>query len=152
MTFVDYCRDPQKHERSKLVNDTRQTIERIFDLQADHDNIAVKLYASAPLCFLLLSDDRAMIEQYHFGKYTRGRDRTDRQILGKEMPIVEYGKEMAGPRAWPLRSPYLLLEDHFDFVWRRVALAAEDTDLDPDSGRGRAHALEISPSGSAFSE
>lgn len=146
MKFSDYY-SSGKHERSKLVKDTTQTIEEIFELRESYDNIAVQLYATAPFCFLLLTDSRAMVEQYHFGKHGRGSARTDSRILGKDMPIVEYKKAPGGPRKWrPDRSPYSLLESHFTFVWENdVADDATEADLDPQSGVARACALELSP-------
>jgi hypothetical protein len=141
VAFSTYSVDD--HPESTLVTDTKRTIKRILDIRPKYANLELKLYATAPFCFLLLTDDRAMVEQYHLGKYMRGQSPKKTQILGKDMPIVEYGKTAGGPSKWrPDRSPYALLENHFEFAWR-LALDADKADLKPESGRERAHELEV---------
>lgn len=149
LSFASYFADGKKHDRSKLVTDTTQTVQHIFDIQASSDyDLMVKLYASAPSCFLLLTDNRAMVEQYHFGKHS-----SEGPILGKEMPIVEYARDVAGPPSWRAnRSPYSLLENHFEFVWDHLAVDPSELDLAPDSGRKRARSLEAASLGSAVVE
>src|SRR5437588_1881079 len=120
LSFAEYCRDQRLHDSSNLVVDTRRTINRIFTLNRPGcRNFSVKLYASAPFCFLLLTDDVAMVEQYHLGKQENDALDEEATILRKDMPIVEYKKHFERPPAWHVsRSPYSLLEDHFSFVWK----------------------------------
>jgi hypothetical protein len=147
--FSDYCKAQHWHDHSKLVTDASQTIDRILALRKDgRRNIQIRLYACAPSCFLLLTDDRAMIEQYHYGKDRTGHIPPDRiGLLGKGTPLVEYKKieeeENRGPYGWrPSRSPYDLLKDHFEFVWNSAADATK-ADLEPAEGRIRAAELEF---------
>jgi hypothetical protein len=153
LSFADYCRTPRIHETSDLVLDTIKTVRRINSLRrAGHENIRAQLYASAPFCFMLLTAESAMVEQYHYG--TRDGDEDDddeRIILGKDMPIVEYRKELDAPTAWRRsRTPYGLLKNHFEFVWNAAGIADEatDDDVDPVTGPDRARALEMVAGGS----
>ena len=60
-----------------LVQNAKRTLRRIFMLMKTRENLHVKLYASAPFAFMLLSDESALIEQYHYGAFPDGDDRTD---------------------------------------------------------------------------
>jgi hypothetical protein len=150
LSFSDYC-GSGKHEQSRLVRDTEQTIRQILELRDGKTKIAVQLYSTAPFCFLLLTDDRAMVEQYHLGKHDPRDAQIDSRILGKDMPIVEYRREPRGPLKFrPNRSPYALLESHFNFVWDHdVARDATEEDVDPRTARSRACELELASLGAA---
>jgi hypothetical protein len=146
ISFDDYC-DSGGHENSTLVQNAKRTLRRILWLMSTRENLHVKLYASAPFAFMLLSDESALIEQYHYGTFPDSDERTDEledRILGKDMPVVEYKRTYEGPREWHLgRSPYTLVESHFDFLWDHLAIPANKAiDLDQKSGRERAVALE----------
>lgn len=117
-----------KHESSELYTDTRRTIEHIghmIDLirhrkPADwQPRVRVGLYSSAPACFVLRIDDKVLAEQYHYGKVAR----QTRSILGKEMPLFEY-REQPSPLyesdSDPLRRPFDLLIDHFQYALARA--------------------------------
>jgi hypothetical protein len=157
--FGEYC-EMGEHENSILVQNAKRTLRRIFMLMKTRDNLHVKLYASAPFAFMLLSDKSALIEQYHYGAFPDGEERTDdleERILGKDMPVVEYRHKYEGPKEWHLsRSPYTLVDSHFCFLWDHLTIYAKPADLDPVVGRRRAVALETpgvihSPSTSAAS-
>ena len=144
LSFSDYC-NSGKHEQSRLVQDTAQTIRQILELHESYANIEVQLYSTPPFCFLLLTNDRAMVEQYHLGKHDPRDAQIDSRILGKDMPIVEYRREPLGPLKFrPNRSPYALLASHFEFLWDHdVARNATEADVDPRTARARACELEL---------
>jgi len=117
--------DKDLHRQSQLYRDTLRTIERIWqmvgDIRKNKDpawvsRLSVKLYASAPACFVLRVDERVLVEQYHYGKVSRGRV----AILGSEMPLVEYRRcptHLYETSSDPLRRPYDLLVDHLDHAF-----------------------------------
>lgn len=129
MTFEKFCSDETLYQRSSLFRDTKHTIENIRlaiapRLAADtlrNSKFQVKVYGSAPACFLLIVDDSVLIEQYHYGKILPGQDDYP-VILGKDMPLVEYSHESLGLyETDALRNSLELLKDHFRFVFERCA-------------------------------
>lgn len=149
--FADYLAT-NAHDESPLVQDTVRTIKKIFALNRSPSfkkagtTIEIKLYASAPFSFMLVSDHAALIEQYHYGNYDESRlaNETDGdRLLGKKMPVVEYRDTYEGPRTWSrARTPYELLRSHYKFVWEKLAAEADPADLTLVDGRARAIALE----------
>lgn len=78
--------------------------------------LTVGLYASAPACFVLRIDDRVLVEQYHYGKIVPEETPA---ILGKDMPLFEYWAstpELYKSKSDPLRMPFGLLVDHFEYA------------------------------------
>jgi hypothetical protein len=81
-----------------------------------------RLYTSGPECFMLLTDDAVVVEQYHYGKIAL---ESARFILGGEVPIIEYeNREKDRPETEsgrlldePAENVYGLFRDHFDFVF-----------------------------------
>jgi len=122
-SFVDYLKT-EEHKQSDLYHDTRRSIDNIKHMiddirrRKDKDwqpQLTVKLYGSSPSCFILRIDDNVLIEQYHYGKIAKHT----RAILGKDMPLTEYCKtphKLYVGQSNPLRRPFDLLVDHFDFV------------------------------------
>jgi len=117
-----------EHEKSELYHDTNRTAENIRHMVADirrkkgdswTPRLTVKRYDSAPACFVLRIDDRILVEQYHYGKVAADT----RAILGKDMPLVEYGpspSSLYADESDPLRRPFGLLEDHFKYALARA--------------------------------
>ena len=93
-----------------------------------NDNFQMRLYSSAPACFMLMVDDSVLVEQYHYGKILPQGDQGDFPvILGKDMPLLEYTRTPSDlfdtdPFGIdPLRNPYKLLENHFAFIFEKCA-------------------------------
>ncbi|MCC6612893.1 MAG: toll/interleukin-1 receptor domain-containing protein [Anaerolineae bacterium] len=104
------------YEAQRLFQDTRTTIETIKRLSNKYAKVNGKLYSSAPACFILMVDDSVIVEQYIYG--INGIRGVVPRILGRQMPVMEYRR--VPPEIFrfdPERAAYILLEDHFEFVW-----------------------------------
>ncbi|HEY3140640.1 MAG TPA: hypothetical protein VGJ86_05905 [Acidimicrobiales bacterium] len=119
-SFAEYTAAESCHADSTLARDTHTTINKIRRSIGTHAE-AVRLYRSAPACFVLMVDDEVLVEQYHFGKAVppelRVEDQGTPPILGKDMALVEFTKEPSVlVEQDPSRHPYDLLESHLLFV------------------------------------
>jgi hypothetical protein len=95
----------------------------------------VRIYDSAPACFLLVIDDTVFVEQYHYGKLVPGQDEYP-VVLGKNMPPVEYSHDSSDLyETDALRNSVELLKDHFEFVFERCSRPLGLTSLPPDEER-----------------
>jgi hypothetical protein len=118
-----------QHQKSRLVTDTLDTLTSIDswiqDLVSNNQKwrgkLDVRLYDSAPTCFMLAVDDRVLVEPYNYGKIgVRQQGVAAPTTLGTDMPLFEYRKspsELYKGIADPLRNPYELLVDHFTFAF-----------------------------------
>ena len=121
-----YRRDPATHRRSQLYNMIRESIRRAIEIggPADPNRYQVRLYDSAPGSYLLLVDDRGLVEQYHYG--AEPRSHRSPLELAEEMPLVEYQAE--GSNLFPTdggHRPFSFLENHFDFVFTQLSRPAQ---------------------------
>jgi hypothetical protein len=127
--FEEFAKNGNLYHRSQLYRDTQSTLENIrlvLAPRADH-RFQIRLYRSAPSCFMLLADDRVLVEQYHYGKASDGTEKFP-VILGKQMPLIEYG--LPGDDLYeqdPVRNPVKLLEDHFLFVFNRCSRPPDES-------------------------
>lgn len=135
--FADHCDRastqvaeylPGCHEDSALVRDTRATLNRITRLARDNPRIRARLYRTAPSCFMLIVDDKVLVEQYHYGKTmpVEFAGHGTPPILGKDMALFEYARSpqrgfMDLDTLDVSRNSYELLADHFGFVFERCA-------------------------------
>lgn len=151
--FSDYRSQRKFHVDSDLCRDTHSTLMRIRahvtalrerGVSPDTLRLHVRLYDSAPACFMLRVDDTVLVEQYHYGKLVPpdqlGRSQA---ILGKDMPLFEFIKNPSSLyEPVPLKSPFGLLEDHFRFAFEHaipvdVTVSGEEDELEPvGTGRG----------------
>ena len=83
----------------------------------------LRYYTCAPTSYILIGDDRALVEQYHYGK---ARQRADSRItqlhLTEEMPLVEYQHPQStlfAPKQG--MDPLAVIEDHFRHVFDYLA-------------------------------
>lgn len=116
LAFDEYRQKERLHRESRLYRETLDSIREASRLgDAAGGAIEAKLYASSPSAFILLVDDAAMVEQYHYGKILRDTSST---LLGKDMPLVEYSSTLSPvfERA-NATTPFRLLQDHFDFAF-----------------------------------
>ena len=128
----------QKQARieQKLYRDTQESIAKIKRMLEDlsksgaNHNLRAALFRSAPEAFVLITDEVALVEQYHYGKIAAMNDKEmavkyrPNRILGGDFPVLEYGKIRGLPiqdesdvsrRA--VMDPYRILRDHFTYVW-----------------------------------
>jgi hypothetical protein len=129
LSLVKYRENPSYHKNSDLYRHTEKSIENIaFMVRRLHTGkVICKLYDATPGNFLLIVDDAALVEQYHYGKIPREgyTPNTYSPVLGKDMPLVEYSA--MSPRLFsrdPLKDPYRLLRDHFEFVFDHCSAPA----------------------------
>ena len=113
-----------RHESSDLYRDTYRTMENIKNAVDDivrrngrgwKPKIKVRLYSTSPAAFILRIDGRVFVEQYHYGKITREA----RAILGKDMPLFEYGQapsSLYARESNDLRMPFGLLVNHLEYA------------------------------------
>jgi hypothetical protein len=123
----------------KLVTDLISSIERVRVLQqatGGNGRFEAKKYSTAPHMFCLIGNHVAYVEQYSYGHVQSQSDMTRKNILGSDMPLIEYQKDL-GPiydrvvsdvrarmdaSARELRpQPYLLLQSHFNHAWKRAS-------------------------------
>jgi hypothetical protein len=97
----------------------------VMDLQESNptwsSSLDVRLYDSAPACFILAVDGHVLLEPYNYGKLgVKPEGMAIPRTLGADMPLIEY---VANPvplyaqDADSRRSPYGLLIDHFEFAF-----------------------------------
>jgi len=125
-SWRQYREDPAIHRRSQLYNMIRESIRRAMEIgaHADPARYQVRLYDSAPGSYLLLVDDRVLVEQYHYGEESR-RHRSPLE-LAEEMPLVEY--EMTPSdlfRNDAKARPFSVLENHFNFIFSQLSIPVE---------------------------
>jgi hypothetical protein len=123
----------EEMKRTRLYHDMMATIGKIRQLSAELNAMGLghtfeaRLFSSAVEAFMLISDQAALVEQYHYGK-VRGSYEGP-LILSREMPLIEYGR--AGRE--PAGDPYRILKDHFEFVFAHYSKRVQDWLVD-DAG------------------
>ncbi len=140
-TFKDQARKEQK-----LYRDTQESIGKIKTMLEDLSRSPTKhclraaLFRSAPEAFVLLTDEAALVEQYHYGKIAAIDDKPKtvnerpNRILGGDVPVLEYGRiknwttQLERNRAHRVMDPYRILRDHFAYVWE---VCSNEILLDP---------------------
>ena len=130
-SYADYLKVERCHNESTLVHDTNMTIQKIRGSLASKAN-NMRLYSSAPSCFVLIADDEVLVEQYHYGKAVppefRPQEQATPPILGKDMSLIEYSKKLSAvvtPDDSP--HPHDLLIDHFTFVYEQCSVPVAAT-------------------------
>lgn len=124
LMYEDYAK--ASLQRSHLVVDTSETIERLRELvamiaaQGGTPALAAGEYKTASACFLLRVDDSILVEQYHYG---HPQDTSNAAgILGNDMPLIEFtrnGESLFDPNELP--NPFDLLVNNFEFVFAQAA-------------------------------
>jgi len=141
-SWEDYRDSKNLHRDSDLFRDTTRSIQKLTEMvqgvvrRSGQDwklNIEVGVYNSAPHCFILRVDESVLVEQYHYGKIIPSQSLGGRAILGKDMPIIEYGNQPSDLyQEIPLRHPFSLLENHFEFAWelsRKINLSSSNSNI-----------------------
>jgi hypothetical protein len=127
--YEDYTREPECHRQSTLAQDTRASIRHMQAIQqrGSANRFELKLYDTSPSCFLMIADDHALVEQYHYGKYIptgSPEPLGTPPILGKDMAVVEFARTREDDLLIDLaraRSSFDLVLDHFTFVFNACA-------------------------------
>ena len=107
--------DDKERQRERLYRELLTTVGNIKNNLIPHipdsniENIKFACYDACPESFLLITDEYAMIEQYHYGQIIE-----EENVLGGNAPIIEYKKGV--------NSMYDVLEDHFNYVYEYCSL------------------------------
>lgn len=124
-TLEEFTEDIQRGER--LCSDTQTSIKFIKKQTTLHDlrNLDARLYFSAAEAFCLITDDAAVVEQYHYGTIAASETES---TLGGDVPVVEYKRFTPHDEEVHLlterdkvKDPYLLFKDHFLFVYEHCS-------------------------------
>ncbi len=108
-----------------LYRDVKDSIELALQLseRSRDKDLDVRLYNSGPECFMLLTDEAVLVEQYHYGKIVI---ESGELVLGSEVPLVEYENRSSrtsrfqGERIRPQDDVYELFRNHFDYVFEHL--------------------------------
>lgn len=129
-THVDYdkyAQDRHLHNASDIYDRLRHSAQRFrsMSVKAAAANFQVRQYACAPTSYILIADDHALIEQFHYGKPVNVNDSIQAQLqLAREMPLVEYIRpksDLFPPK--PGLNPLAVIEDHFTQVFEHFGSA-----------------------------
>lgn len=124
--------EKSEHERQDLFRDTKLSINYIDDAinemskNSSSPDIKLKLYKSAPDCFMLLTDESVLVEQYHYGKISppmKDQDKIENKLLKGDVPVFEYAKpsdEILKENV--LRNPYNIFKDNFEYVFEHCSI------------------------------
>jgi hypothetical protein len=119
--YDTYARDARLHKASQVYGRLRHSLQWFESLsaKATAGNFHVRQYACAPTSYILIADDHALVEQFHYGKPVDAEGSIEAQLqLAREMPLIEYGKP--GSKlfaAQPWLNPLAVVEDHFSQVY-----------------------------------
>ena len=119
------------YQKAQLYSDTERSVRWLRSIASlsSAETFQYKWFATAPYCFMLMSDESVLVEQYHYGKVSQ---RAGMEILGRDMPIHEYKRyqnihgiiDTDDPSA-PLQT-YELMKSHFEFVFEKCAYDIPD--------------------------
>lgn len=122
----DFTED--KRQGQRLYADTLASIQFIQNriTRLNLKNIEVRAYRSASEAFLLMTDDAALLEQYHYGTISATEEEA---TLGGDFPVIEYKNFTAEDESTLFLSdrdrekdPYRILKDHYQFVFEHCAV------------------------------
>lgn len=129
-TLAEFTESTQKNER--LYSDTVASIQFIRKQRKLHDlnTLDARLYFSAAEAFCLLTDESAIVEQYHYGTISPDPYESS---LGGDVPVIEYKNFTPEDEDICLltgrdkvKDPYLLFKDHFSFVFDHCSKSIDD--------------------------
>ena len=115
---LSYFNDEERRKQP-LYKDTMDSITNIRDHikelnnYCNKHNFSARIYHSSPEAFILITDESALIEQYHYGKIRPTTSQSSKgKILGGDFPVIEYKRNDKDSF-----DPYKILNNHFEFVF-----------------------------------
>lgn len=132
------------YKNTPMHHDIEEAMKEINSIPVKNpEKFKAKQYDCAPSCFMMLSDNTVLIEQYQYGRTVPEDHQGDGPPMrwGKDLPLVEYKRTPDGlfEPIDPLRNPYDLLERHFCFAFDHCSRPL----VDP--GEDRRSAPAVSP-------
>jgi hypothetical protein len=119
--YDTYAKDRHLHSTSQFYAGLRHSGQRFqgMSAKAAAGNFQVRQYACAPTSYILIADDHALMEQFHYGKPVAAGGSIKAQLrLAREMPLIEYGSpgtDLFASKPW--LNPLAVIEDHFSQVF-----------------------------------
>lgn len=123
-TIIDYdtyVQNKYLHNTSQFYSRLRHSAQRFESMssKATAASFQVRQYACAPTSYILIADDHALIEQFHYGKPVHAGGSIKAQLqLAREMPLIEYvrpASDLFASKPW--LNPLAVIEDHFSQVF-----------------------------------
>ena len=135
-TTLDGFTDEERR-RQKLYRETTDAMdfisgECIPELEKHHPGhrLQARLYDCAPEAFILLVDDKALVEQYNYGKNVRQENAGHgRKVLGGDVPVFEFEKAPGGAS----EDPFEIFRDHYEFAFEFCARSFDKAVVRPDA-------------------
>ncbi|HEU0004166.1 MAG TPA: hypothetical protein VFQ36_24895 [Ktedonobacteraceae bacterium] len=115
------------YQKAQLYSDTERSVRWLRSIASlsSAETFQYKWFNTAPYCFMLMSDESVLVEQYHYGKMSP--QQAGMEILGRDMPIHEYKRYQNIHGFIDAHSPdpslqtYKLMKSHFEFVFEKCA-------------------------------
>lgn len=113
------------HRGSRLYTEISESRRRLAALGRNAPKtFHARVYDSPPSSFLCIVEDRALVEQYHFGSNGPPRSTSRIMPLVDDMALLEYREPSS--ELFPLpssmaRSPFRALEESFNFVFEHFS-------------------------------
>lgn len=92
----------EEHFTSTLFTDLQKCTRTLNRFTETGGRVDVRLYSTAPSCFLVFINESVFVETYHYGRSGIGG------LKGGKVPVLEFHSDT---------STYKELEGHFDHVW-----------------------------------
>jgi hypothetical protein len=120
-SFDEYHANKDLHKESAVYKNIRYTTQILTGIIGTKQPGSARLrhYTCAPTSYVLIADNHALVEQFHYGKSpsATGSART-RLNLAREMPLVELEHPL--PNLYEVRrdfDPLAVMTDHFSRVF-----------------------------------
>jgi hypothetical protein len=119
--YDKYLLDKSLHEQSAIYAQLHYSTRRLMGMssRAGAGHFQLRHYACAPTSYILIADNHALVEQFHYGKPIMVGDSIDTHLqLAREMPLIEYHSPRSvlfGSK--PGLDPFAVIEDHFRHVF-----------------------------------
>jgi hypothetical protein len=119
--YDKYLLDKSLHEQSAIYAQLQYSTRRLMGMsaKASPGHFELRHYGCAPTSYVLIADDHALVEQFHYGKPVTASDSMQAHLqLAREMPLVEYespASVLFGSKSG--LDPFAVLENHFSHVF-----------------------------------
>ena len=124
-SFEEYCANRSLHEESAVYRNIRYATQILTGILGGRMSgpASLRHYTCAPTSYVLIADNRALVEQFHYGKAPLATDSSGTRLqLAREMPLIELERPQSGLyEAHPYFDPLSVMVDHFGHVFERYS-------------------------------
>jgi len=121
LDYQTYLSQKSLHRESAVYTNIMHSTRRLQSMTGTRgaDRFQLRHYICAPTSYILIADDHALVEQFHYGKPPSATDSTQAQLqLAREMPLVEYWHPQSPSSSSRSElDPVSVIEDHFSQVY-----------------------------------